>query len=114
VHLRELARQPEMATARTLREVRCDDRLSLGRHHPHRPPENKASLGFVEGVNSKTRVLRRRAYWLHHQEYLRPKVLSISRRIGVLLREAPNLRPPIDPPFCAHAAFLTEIAKFDA
>src|ERR1039457_1653281 len=30
--LRELARQPEMAAARTLREVHRDDRPSLGRH----------------------------------------------------------------------------------
>jgi transposase len=37
-------------------------------------PENKVSLGFVEGLNNKIRVLQRRAYGLRDEEYLRLKV----------------------------------------
>lgn len=39
-------------------------------------PENKVALGFVEGLNNKIRVLQRRAYGLHDEEYLRLKVLT--------------------------------------
>jgi transposase len=39
-------------------------------------PENKVSLGFVEGLNNKIRVCQRRAYGLRDEEYLRLKVLS--------------------------------------
>lgn len=39
-------------------------------------PENKVSLGFVEGLNNKIRVIQRRAYGLRDEEYLRLKVLS--------------------------------------
>ena len=39
-------------------------------------PENKISLGFVEGLNNKIRVLQRRAYGLRDEEYLRLKVLT--------------------------------------
>jgi len=39
-------------------------------------PENKVSLGFVEGLNNKIRVFQRRAYRLKDEEYLRLKVLS--------------------------------------
>lgn len=39
-------------------------------------PENKVSLGFVEGLNNKIRVLQRRAYGLRDPEYLRLKVLA--------------------------------------
>ena len=39
-------------------------------------PENKVSLGFVEGLNNKIRVIRRRAYGLRDQEYLRLKILT--------------------------------------
>jgi integrase len=34
-------------------------------------PENKVSLGFVEGLNNKIRVLQRRAYGLRDEEYRR-------------------------------------------
>jgi hypothetical protein len=33
-------------------------------------PENKVSLGFVEGLNNKIRVFQRRAYGLRDEEYL--------------------------------------------
>ncbi len=39
-------------------------------------PENKVSLGFVEGLNNKIRVLQRRSYGLRDEEYLRLKILS--------------------------------------
>ena len=39
-------------------------------------PENKVSLGFVEGFNNKIRVFQRRAYGLKDQEYLRLIVLT--------------------------------------
>lgn len=39
-------------------------------------PENKVSLGFVEGLNNKIRVIQRRAYGLREEEYLRLKILT--------------------------------------
>ena len=39
-------------------------------------PENKVSLGFVEGLNNKIRVIQRRAYGLRGEEYLRLKILT--------------------------------------
>jgi transposase len=41
-------------------------------------PENKVALGFVEGLNNKIRVLQRRAYGLHDEEYLKLKVLTCT------------------------------------
>jgi transposase len=39
-------------------------------------PDNKVSLGFVEGLNNKIRVIQRRAYGLKNEEYFRLKVLT--------------------------------------
>lgn len=39
-------------------------------------PRNKVSLGFVEGLNNKIRVIQRRAYGLRDPEYLRLKILT--------------------------------------
>jgi transposase len=39
-------------------------------------PDNKISLGFVEGLNNKIRVIQRRAYGLRDEEYLRLKILT--------------------------------------
>jgi transposase len=39
-------------------------------------PENKVSMGFVEGFNNKIRVIQRRAYGLRDEEYLRLKILT--------------------------------------
>lgn len=39
-------------------------------------PENKVSLGFVEGLNNKIRVIQRRSYGLRDEEYLRLKILT--------------------------------------
>lgn len=39
-------------------------------------PDNKVSLGFMEGLNNKVRVIQRRAYGIRDHEYLRLKVLT--------------------------------------
>ena len=39
-------------------------------------PDNKVSLGFMEGLNSKIRVIQRRVYGIRSDEYLRLKVLT--------------------------------------
>ena len=39
-------------------------------------PENKVSLGLVEGVNNKIRVLQRRAYGYRDEEYFKLKIIA--------------------------------------
>jgi transposase len=39
-------------------------------------PDNKVSLGFMEGLNNKIRVIQRRAYGIKDQEYLLLKVIT--------------------------------------
>jgi transposase len=39
-------------------------------------PENKVSLGLVEGLNNKIRVLQRRAYGYQDEEYLKLKIIA--------------------------------------
>lgn len=39
-------------------------------------PEHKVSLGFMEGLNNKIRVIQRRAYGIKDQEYLMLKVIT--------------------------------------
>ena len=39
-------------------------------------PENKVSLGLVEGLNNKIRVLQRRAYGYRDEEYLKLKIVA--------------------------------------
>jgi transposase len=39
-------------------------------------PANKCSLGMVEGLNTKIRVLQRRAYGYHDEEFLKLKILA--------------------------------------
>jgi transposase len=41
-------------------------------------PDNKVSLGFVEGLNNKIRVIQRRSYGLRDEEYLRLKILTCT------------------------------------
>ena len=43
-------------------------------------PENKVSLGLVEGVNNKIRVLQRRAYGYRDEEYLKLRSWRLSFR----------------------------------
>lgn len=40
--------------------------------------ENKVSLGYVEGLNNKIRVIQRRAYGIRDEEYLKLKVLTCT------------------------------------
>jgi transposase len=42
----------------------------------HITAEEKLSLGFVEGLNNKIRVIQRRAYGLRDEEYLKLKILT--------------------------------------
>ena len=39
-------------------------------------PDNKVSLGMVEGINNKIRVLQRRAYGYRDEEYLKLKIIA--------------------------------------
>lgn len=39
-------------------------------------PDHKVSLGFMEGLNNKIRVIQRRSYGIKNKEYLRLKVLT--------------------------------------
>ena len=39
-------------------------------------PNNKISLGLVEGINNKVRVIQRRAYGIKDREYLKLKILT--------------------------------------
>ena len=39
-------------------------------------PENKVSLGLVEGRNNKIRVLQRRAYGYRDEDYLKLKIVA--------------------------------------
>lgn len=39
-------------------------------------PDHKVSLGFMEGLNNKIRVIQRRAYGIKDQEYLALKVIT--------------------------------------
>lgn len=39
-------------------------------------PENKFSLGMVEGLNNKIRVIQRRAYGYRDEEYLKLKIIA--------------------------------------
>jgi len=39
-------------------------------------PENQVSLGLVEGLNTKIRVLQRRAYGYRDEEYLKLKIIA--------------------------------------
>jgi transposase len=45
--------------------------------------ENKVSLGFVEGLNNKIRVIQRRAYGVRDEEYLRLKI--VTKKLKLLL-----------------------------
>ena len=38
--------------------------------------ENKVSLGLVEGLNNKIKVLQRRAYGYRDEEYLKLKIIA--------------------------------------
>lgn len=74
--LRELAGQPETAAAQANeRFAEMIQRQWCGITAYCRP-ESKVSLGFVDGLNNKSRVFQRRAHRLKDEEYLWLKVLS--------------------------------------
>lgn len=39
-------------------------------------PDNKISLGLVEGLNTKIRALQRRAYGYRDEDYLKLKIVA--------------------------------------
>lgn len=39
-------------------------------------PENKVSLGLLEGLSNNIRVLRRRAYGYRDEDYLKRKIVA--------------------------------------
>ena len=43
---------------------------------PRTADREQGSLGFVEGLNNKIRVIQRRSYGLRDEEYLRLKILT--------------------------------------
>ena len=43
-----------------------------------RRPENKITLGFIEGLDDKIRVFERRVYSLRDEDCLRRKILTCS------------------------------------
>jgi len=64
---------------------------------------NKVSMGFVEGLNNKIRVIQRRAYGLPDEDYLRLKVLTcmLPERLNqakspTRLHEEPFLLSPLN------------------
>jgi hypothetical protein len=63
-------------------------------------PENKVSLGFVEGLNNKIRVIQRRAYGLRDEEYLRLKILTCMLPELQIARKSPT-RFPEEPIYMA-------------
>ncbi|MCP5007187.1 MAG: transposase [Planctomycetes bacterium] len=44
-------------------------------------PENKVSLGFVEGLNNKIRVIQRKAYGYRDEEYLHLKIFTCMLKV---------------------------------
>lgn len=51
-------------------------------------PDNKVSLGMVEGLNNKIRVLQRRAYGYRDEDYLKLKIIAAF--LPALSRSAEN------------------------
>jgi transposase len=54
-------------------------------------PENKVSLGLVEGINNKIRVLQWRAYGYRDEEYLKLKIIAAF--LPSLLKKNANINP---------------------
>lgn len=66
----------QMESFETLPEVRRTGRTPLGWYVSYCRPDHKVSLGFMEGLNNKIRVIQRRSYGLKDMEYLKLKVLT--------------------------------------
>ena len=54
-------------------------------------PENKVSLGLVEGLNNKIRVLQRRAYGYRDEDYLKLKIIAASASVNAECRKRPTV-----------------------
>jgi len=67
---------PWRSTTRPLREVRPDDRQTLGRHRCLLSAGKQGLARLREGLNNKIRVMQRRSYGLRDEEYLRLKILT--------------------------------------
>jgi transposase len=59
--LRELARQPQVATMKATRRFSDMNERRWNGIAVCCRPQNKVALGFVEGMNNKIRVIQRRA-----------------------------------------------------
>jgi hypothetical protein len=73
-------------------------------------PENKAALGFVEGLNNKIRVLQRRAYGLRDEEYdpitFQPKwQIALGQIQAVQAKGVPRAPVPADAGYGDTTAF---------
>ncbi len=62
-------------------------------------PDDKVSLGLVEGVNDKIRVIQRKFYGYRDEEYLKLKI--IASFLPPLLKNARinQIRTRVDPDF---------------
>ena len=74
--LRELAREPDVAAAEAVREVRRHDRPSLGRYRGLLPAGEQGLARLRRGAQQQDPVIQRRAYGLRDKDYLRLKILT--------------------------------------
>ena len=56
----------------------------------HSRLEKKPALGFVEGLNTKIRIIRRRAYGLRDEKYLKLKALTSMLQGPKVMRIYPH------------------------
>ena len=70
-------------------------------------PENKVSVGFVEGLNNKIRVIQGRAYGLRDEEYLWLKIQTCMHK--EISKSSPQLSDSSlsEISVCHYAAFST-------
>ena len=81
--LREPFSLPDFVAAATLKAVFGNPKertLTLQRHWggvaAYCKPQNKVSLGLVEGLNNKIRVIQRSAYGYRDEDCLRLKIIA--------------------------------------
>lgn len=76
-------------------------------------PENKVSLGMVEGLNNKIRVLQRRAYGYRDEEYLELKIIAAFLP-GCPDRSKMAHSNPRRPRYPDITSYSTTIVQYDA
>ncbi len=64
--------------ARCGTQARIPERLSTPFIAAYGQPESTVALGFVEGLNTRIRVIQRRCYGLRDEEYRRLKILTCT------------------------------------